>query len=525
MKPFSFGKGIISSLFILFSTVFSQYENIRLDKSNTRDPQEVSIAINPTDPENLIAGSNKRFYYYSFDAGKTWTGATQTSRYNMCGDPCVIFDAEGTAYYGHISEPSTYWPDRIVVHRSTDKGRNWTHEFGIGFVSGKVQDKEWLVADITNSDYKGNLYVSWTQFDKYNSSNPADKTIIRFSRSIDKGETWTTPIKISDIEGNCLDGDDALEGAVPTVGPHGEVYVAWSGYEKIYFDKSLDGGITFGKDKVVATQPGGWDYSIPGIYRCNGMPITCCDISNSPHRGNIYINWSDQRNGTSNTDIFIIKSSDGGETWSNPIRVNDDNSNRQQFFTWMTVDPMTGYIYIVFYDRRNTSGNATDVFVARSKDGGETFENFKVSESSFNPNDAIFFGDYTNIAALNGKVYPIWMRLEGSRLSIWMTAIEEQVAIHEHSSTGTESDISILNTYKQSASPQASIAYRLSHASAVNVSLFNLNGQHIKSLSNDLKSAGTHTITWNVSDIGTGIYFYKITAGEHSDFVKCVISK
>jgi hypothetical protein len=56
-------------------------------------------------------------------------------------------------------------------------------------------------------------------------------------------------------------------------------------------------------------------------------------------------------------------------------------------------------LYFVFYDRRNTANNFTDVYVARSTDGGETFTNFKVSQSSFNPTSGVFFGDYTNIAA------------------------------------------------------------------------------------------------------------------------------
>ncbi|GIV46031.1 MAG: hypothetical protein KatS3mg036_0849 [Ignavibacterium sp.] len=93
----------------------------------------------------------------------------------------------------------------------------------------------------------------------------------------------------------------------------------------------------------------------------------------------------------------------------------------------MTIDQTTGAIYIVFYDRRNTSGNATDVYVARSTNGGETFTNFKVSESSFIPSSNIFFGDYTNIAAFNKKVYPIWMRLDGSALSVWTAIINDSL--------------------------------------------------------------------------------------------------
>ena len=138
------------------------------------------------------------------------------------------------------------------------------------------------------------------------------------------------------------------------------------------------------------------------------MPITSCDLSNGINRGTIYINWSDQRNGTTNTDIWLVKSTDGGQTWSLPIKVNDDNSNKQQFFTWMTIDQTSGYLYFVFYDRRNYSNDSTDVYMAISMDGGNTFINRKISQSPFFPNEGVFFGDYTNITANNGVIRPIW---------------------------------------------------------------------------------------------------------------------
>lgn len=522
-----YGVKIIVTLHILFSLAVSQYTNVRIDNPSDRwQPQEVSITINPTNPQNIVVGSNKRYYYYSFDGGQTWNGGTQTSRYNMCGDPCVVFDAEGTVYYGHISEPSTYWPDRIVVHRSIDGGKTWPHEYGIGYNADKVQDKEWLGVDMTDSEYRGNIYVSWTQFDEYDSSNPADKTIVRFARSTDKGETFSTPIKISDTDGGCLDNDDCLQGAVPAVGPNGEIYIAWSGMEKIHFDRSLDGGETFGTDVIVTTQPGGWYLNIPGIQRSNGMPVTCCDVSNSPYRGTVYINWADTRNGTSNADIFISKSIDGGDTWSEPKMINDDNSNRHQFFTWMTIDPVSGYLYVVFYDRRNTSGDATEVYVARSKDGGETFENFKVSESPFTPTASIFFGDYTNIAALNGKVYPAWMRLDGSTLSIWMATIEDQVDINKYKDKNGVDNFKLISNYTNPYTLSTTLLFSLSKPATVSLSVYNLNGKLVKSLLHSTyKNPGSHTFTWNAKQVGSGIYFYKITVNNHTSIIKGMVKK
>lgn len=414
---------------LLIIPLSAQYQNIRVDSPSSNQPEEVSIAINPINPNFLAAGANINHFFRSSDGGYNWSTSFLSSSFGVWGDPVVVYDELGYLYYGHLSNPPFpgYWIDRIVIQRSTDNGLTWNDGAGIGFLSPKNQDKEWIAVDMHSNQFKGNIYVCWTEFDNYGSSNPDDSSRIKFSYSTDKGITWSNAKTISDRSGDCIDSDNTVEGAVPCVGPNGEIYVSWAGPLGLMFDKSTDGGLTWGTDISVSDIPGGWDFDVPGIYRCNGLPITACDTSQSPYRGNIYINWSDQRNGIDNTDIFFVKSTDGGNSWSNPIKVNDDNSGRHQFFTWMTIDQTTGAIYIVFYDRRNTIGNATDVYVARSTNGGETFTNFKVSQSSFTPSASVFFGDYTNIAAFNKKVYPIWMRMDGTTLSVWTAIIHDSL--------------------------------------------------------------------------------------------------
>ena len=421
----------ISLLIVLLTSVnlFSQYPNILVDNSGS--PNEVTIAINPLNPNILAAGANINCFYRSTNGGLTWTESQMvSSSLGVWGDPVVLFDSLGNLYYSHLSNPiSGWWIDRIVVQRSTNNGLSWNGGVGIyQGISPQAQDKEWLAVDHSQSPYRGTIYATWTEFDDYGSSNQSDSSRIRFSKSTDYGLTWSPTKVISDVSGNCIDSDHTTEGAVPCVGPNGEVYVAWAGPVGIVFDKSLDGGQTWGQDIFVSDMPGGWDFEVSGIYRCNGLPITMCDISNSPYRGNVYVVWSDQRNGATDTDIFMARSTNGGNTWTSPIKVNNDNTTRHQFFVWSTIDPSTGHLWFVFYDRRNTTGAATDVFVAKSTDGGTTFDNFKISESSFTPTSGVFFGDYTNIAALDGKIYPIWMRLQSS-LSVWVSIIEDSITI------------------------------------------------------------------------------------------------
>jgi Neuraminidase (sialidase) len=154
------------------------------------------------------------------------------------------------------------------------------------------------------------------------------------------------------------------------------------------------------------------------------MPNIEVDHSNGPNRGNIYVNWSDQKNGENDTDIWLISSKNNGQTWSKPIRVNNDRTKTHQFLSWMDVDPSTGYIYIVFYDRRHSKDDQTDVYLAISKNGGLSFSNHRINKETFTPKTNVFFGDYNDISAINGVVRPIWTQQIDDELSIHTAIIK-----------------------------------------------------------------------------------------------------
>ena len=505
---------ILLVLHLFSSVICSQFTNRKVSSDDAYFPEEVSIAINPKNPLQISAGSNLNYFYSSSTSGKFWDTKVLTSSLGVWGDPCLVYDVNGNVYYAHLSNPvDGNWIDRIVVQKSVDGGTTWNDGKGVGLNFPKKQDKEWLAVDHSNSEFRNNIYISWTEFDQYDSDDPNDSTRIVFSYSKNEGESWSAPIKVSDKSGNCLDGDNTVEGAVPAVGPNGEVYVAWAGPLGIMFDRSFDGGKTFGKDIFVSDMPGGWDFNVPGIMRCNGLPITACDISKSEYRGNVYVGWSDQRNGTNNTDIFFCRSRDKGETWDEVVRVNNDTTERHQFFTWMTVDSTSGNIYFVFYDRRNTTELATDVYIARSTDGGEIFQNYLVSESSFIPNVNIFFGDYTGIAAYKGVIKPIWMRLNENVLSIWTADITD--AELDETSTSTEQNIVknylLFQNYPNPFNPTTIISYSIPERSYVTITIYDVLGKKVTELFNGTKQAGVHEVEFVAdNNLSSGVYFYEI---------------
>jgi hypothetical protein len=408
-------------------------------------PAEPSIAINPTNTEHLVAvslqamrpGSPVRlgnFSYTSVDGGRTWRTVSASNAQNrLRGDDAVTIARDGTIYHSFIAFDGirVSRPDRAasgIYIRTSRDGIAWNEPVPVvDHINTAIpfEDKPWIgVDDADDSPHRGNVYVAWTRFDVYGSANPEHKSHIWFARSRDGARTFTPPVQVSDLPGDAKDSDGTVEGAVPSVGVKGEVYLVWAGPAGLVFDRSLDGGYTFGADKVIAALPGGWDIPLPGITRHNGMPVTGVDQSRGPHRGTVYVNWIDERNG--DADVFVASSHDAGQTWSSPVRVNDDpkGNKRPQLFTWMAVDPSDGSINIVFLDRRDTEGSQNAVTVARSTDGGKTFVNHRVNRPPFPSNDKVFYGDYLGIDAHGGRIAAIYpVIVEGSQQLMLETAV------------------------------------------------------------------------------------------------------
>lgn len=407
-----------------------QFKNIRLaaEREGIFPPVEPSITINHKDPGNIVAGICVDQVVYSLDGGETWNLKTLYSPFGVYGDPALISDVKGDIYYFHLADPSgagrsnDAWLDRIVCQKSEDGGKTWTKGTSIGNNPPKDQDKPWVAVH----PRKQIIYTTWTQFDKYGSKDEKCQSNILFSMSMNAGSKWTKPVQINKLPGDCLDDDNTAEGATPAVGLDGKIYVTWSSMGTIYFDRSYDGGETWlTNDIPIEKQAGGWSMDIPGLSRCNGMPVLLID--NSPNRthGSLYMVYADQRNGTDDTDIWLKRSTTHGDHWTNPVRINKDEPGKHQFLPWMAIDQTNGNIYIAYYDRRGYNDMQTDVYLAYSFDGGNVFNEVKISERPFVPEKEVFFGDYLNIAAHAGIITPIWTRMDEGKTSVWTTVIKE----------------------------------------------------------------------------------------------------
>lgn len=521
-------KLILLNFILIVNFAFAQFQNILISTLN--QPEEVAIAINPKNTSQIVAGSNLKNAYRSNDGGFTWNYQTLScTAYDVYGDPVMIWDTANACYYIHLSNPNAVvtpggsWVDRIVVQKSGDFGQTYTTCVGIGKNGPKVQDKAWPVVNPYNND----LHITWTQFDNYGSSAPLDSSIILYSKSTDGGNTFSIPKRISKLAGNCIDADSTVEGAVPAIGPLGEVYVGWAGQSGLMFQKSTDGGNTWlPTEQLVNPFIGGWDYGISGLYRCNGLPFTFCDLANaSPYKGTIYMNWSDKANGVNDGDVWITKSTNGGTTWSAPFRVNDDVPGKQQFMSAMTIDQVTGYVYIVFYDRRNyASGNNTDVYLAVSQNGGTSFSNYKVNANAFSPNAGYFFGDYIGISAHNNVIRPIWMQMNNNGALSVYTAIVNPLSLGIE-----EKKTDNLNFLSASPNPfktETTIEFTLIKDERLTIQLVDNVGRIIKELETKKSYlGGKNKITLNAIEFNLtpGIYYVAFYGNEKSKFTKLIL--
>ena len=497
----------------------AQFTNVMI--SNQGSPSEVAIQINFKKPNEVVAGANIDKSYYSANGGQTWTIGTVTSSYGVVGDPSFTCDTSGNLYFFHLASGFK----KILCQKSTNGGQTWSNGIVTAQNGVKAQDKEWAVVDwAPNSSYKNTLYTVWAELDNYSSSLPQDSSIIKLSKSTDGGITLSNAVRVSKQAANC--GFNAQKGACPAVGPNGEVYVSWCGLWGIRFQKSLDGGNTWlPQDVQVDINNPTWYFTVPGITWGNAFTSMVCDISGGPNTGNLYISWADKRNGTTNTDVFVARSTNGGNTW-NTIRVNNDATTSHQFHPFIACDPITGYVYVVFYDRRNyPNNNGTDVYLAWSTDGGNSWSNVPISANTFSGNVSY---DYNCISAYNNEIRPVWTANFGVQ-SVWTALINySQLGPTGVQASAITPSLVELQNYPNPFSVYAVINFYIPKDEKVSLKVYDMIGSEVANLvDGETRAQGWHQMSLNTSDynLSSGIYYFSIHTPSGSQTTKVFLVK
>ena len=423
MRTYTFP--IIASLLLVAATGHAQLKNIQLEGGANPPVSGPAIAINPRIPGNIVATAGSGRLYKTSDGGVTWTPSQMSSM--KTGNGLLICDRKGTFYHFHVSDaltsgiPTDGKFDQIVCQVSGDGGQSWGMGNPIGFSPPKNQTRPWATVDD-----KENVYLVWTQFDRYKDDNPNCQSTIMLSRSAN-GKKWSRPQQISQTPGDCNDSDNSALGATPAVSADGRTFVSWANQSRIFIDRSFDGNVWLTNDIGVTNQPGGSDFKVPGCSTASGgVPVLIADRTKTQMRGSLYLLWSDQRNGPDDTDIWLMRSANFGDYWTSPVKVNNDDGGKHQYLPSMALDQATGYLYVVFYDRRAHDDNHTDVYLAYSINGGASFVNVRISETPFLPGDNVSAGYATAISAHKGVITPIWTRVDNGKFSTWTAVIKQE---------------------------------------------------------------------------------------------------
>jgi len=399
--------------------------DIPVTSSNTTQ-SENSVFIDPDDAASLINSNNSTpnpstgsIYgadaFNSTDSAATWGGTYQGAGGGNSGDPTTAINNNGRWFVGFINNNSGQ-----SVAYSDNQGSSWTVKTVANAPSGfnNMLDKNHLWIDNSpSSTYVGYLYDAWTTFGGNNDGQ------IGVSRSTDAGNSWQASQHVS----SAVNAGSHNQGVNIKTGPNGEVYVVWAIYDSWPSDenalamaRSLDGGQTWlPATRIINNIKGIRNHAVTQNMRVNSFPCVAVDISNGDNRGNIYVVWTNVNtpgvNTGSGVEVYMIKSSDQGATWSAPLKINSDplGTGKQHYLPWITCDPDNGNVAIVFYDNRNVSASQAEAWCAVSIDGGETFTDFLVSDVAFTPTPVpnmadSYMGDYLAIAAQDGVVYPCW---------------------------------------------------------------------------------------------------------------------
>lgn len=407
--------------------------------TTTAPEAEEEIAVDPLNYANLVAsisdfslrgGFNTTKFAISNDNGATWTesfvplsngfpATADGALWAANSDPVVGIDRFGNIYVAslYLNASSSNSANGIYVSVGNLSG-------GAGSLSVATtypvvtnlspsttlnDDKDWIAIDnSSNPATTGNVYVTWTHFTR-------TTNYILISSSNTHGTSWVVPLQISDPSQN-----GAVQGSQVAVGPSGEIYVSYlvsltGNQGQIFLAKSTDGGNTF--STPAAASPIFNQLSFLATYRVDSFPA----MAVSPVTGNVYVLYADQPNSTVSAEIEFVASTDGGNTFSAPVVINDVSTG-QQFFPAIAVDG-SDVIHASWFDTRNSSDNEHyDGYATFSENAGATFSpNARATTKLINATSASFIGDYSGIAASGYFAHPAWtnaVNLQTARLTL-----------------------------------------------------------------------------------------------------------
>ena len=381
---------------------------------------ETSIAIDPADPNVVIAGSNEiqrlpMRAMVSVDGGAAFTGVDlplppprTRNGFDFGSDPGLAFDSNGVAYYSYIvvffGAGGGINGTEMAVARSSDLGATWTPTyFALQTGNAQFNDKPMITVDTGSGagHHHNRISVAWDHATG-NSSSTKNGNNVLVSTSDDGGVTFSSPVSVS----GPFTGKTGGIGADPYVAGNGTLHVAWQDYAHgaILDAASTDGGRSFASPRLIA-HVAGFAFNIAAQNSRGALVYPACGASGMT----LYCSYMD--GSAAATNVFVAKSRDGGSSWTSTAMP----AGGDQFNQWLAVDSSDGSVNVAYYDTGTHGAAATTYTLARSTDGGTTWVTTRVATASTNETCCApsvdlgnQYGDYEGLAAAGGTVRPVW---------------------------------------------------------------------------------------------------------------------
>lgn len=522
----------ISLLFCaLIGSSFAQPANIPVSNTTLFDG-EPYLAVNPANHNNMVIawmsyvpnpnvpileqiGIRVRS---SFDGGRTWGNEIMmphiSPKFHSADVSMAFHDGafhDGTLYIEYIDYHERPDSGVIVVLHSTDGGKSWSapvKAFDLYDNDDKPIDRPWMVIDNSGTATDGTIYIT-------TKPAPWDPTPNRpyLKYSTDNGNTWS---KIDTVDGGdyptTLINAPMVSPAVSADGVFYATYVSWnlkkSLYPRFTLASSKDFGKTYTRTTIAVVHDGSGGDTLSKL----GHHLTV-DPTNAK---NLLVTWIDPRDG--DPDIYSSISHDGGLTWSEALRINDDPKNNGvwQDLVWANYSD-NGKCVISWRDRRNGDSTqyakGSDIYFAVSTDGGTTFgKNIRISDKTAKFNQVLngSGNDFHSNAIVNDSICLTWSDVRTGKLTIYFAKASLSDGIAKVIDV-SGSNIDRLSVNPNPATHSVTIGLKLSEEEPIELSLYDISGKEIwRNLTNrannfsetlDLRkfSAGVYTISAKTS--------------------------
>jgi len=504
-----------------FSSYFSFSQNVNISNSPYWDG-ECYLAVNPLNPKHLVSawmyysltnGKNAIATRSSFDGGKTWSTLQILPHVYpkfTCADPSICFGKDSCVYLAYIDLSGLKTSDSgyDMVTRSINGGITWkapVKAIAWNAVTNLPIDRPWVTADRGSGKYSGRVYL--TSQNAYFAPQPHHPW---FTYSADSGSTWA-PIKQLDDSIPAGVITDAI--AFNTVAANGtfygiyySYYTKYSPYPRSVMVKSFDGGATFTTHAII-------NYTAADVIPAADSLLKqgICISSNPIDTSNLILIGPSNYYGE--PDVVSYNSHDAGNTWSGPVRLNDDAKGAYDTchdLTWGSFAP-NGTYAAIWRDRRNTGkGDSVSfqIYGTMSSNGGNSYTtNFRISDTISPPILIDHGDDFLGCAVTDSNVYALWSDMRTTKENTFFNATSLNKVTTAVLSVSNNPDVKV-EAYPNPFHNETNIVIHATNPLKEGMlSVYTIEGKKVS----ELPVSGNGTYKLNFNSILSGTYIWSLT--------------